>query len=552
MVGRFRPGRVSYEDEAFEQQERRQSLRVEQDVIEGRGYYGNELGGPIGAGIRDGVGISGIEGLRDDADSDKLLSLSGSSSSGSVVSVKQVRRESFRSTTHTGTDLNILPIQGDDLHILPIDEREREYAGSRRSRRSSVHSTRYTQQNESEVITTTQVSRKRSRHAIFHPDILKCRERCSDPFRFTTTYSTSVHVERYVAEFTSQPHRADSYWSSWSSESNYETLFHLSRAYAHMATSTSTTLTVSLRRSYEFRAIKILKHIAFPTSFMGIKYGPNRLAEAQVYLGHVYAEGRLGKAINHNKAYRLFLLAAKAGNPEANYAVARCCELGHGCKRNFKRHVKYLERSARANYHYAMHKYSLLLINGSVGFPRNPLQGRLYLERVVKITKESHGLYLYDLGSLYDDHPNPNFRSDHERAFDFYYRAANLGYSKAQYKLGSCYESGHLVYEVNHQESFYWYARAAEQSCHKAQLKLSSFYRRGIDYVVQKDEKRAFQWALQAAGQSYAEAEYQVGYYYHYGVGIQVDYSQARRWYIRAANRNYNLAHDRLRELRDY
>ncbi|WP_025898782.1 tetratricopeptide repeat protein [Sneathiella glossodoripedis] len=67
---------------------------------------------------------------------------------------------------------------------------------------------------------------------------------------------------------------------------------------------------------------------------------------------------------------------------------------------------------------------------------------------------------------------------DQKTAFEWYLRAANSGYSFAQYKIGEAYYFGH-VYEVNHTFAESWLKLAADKEVADAMLLLAEMYNAG-------------------------------------------------------------------------
>jgi uncharacterized protein len=152
-------------------------------------------------------------------------------------------------------------------------------------------------------------------------------------------------------------------------------------------------------------------------------------------------------------------------------------------------------------------------------------------------------------------------------AHDLFLRAAQLGYSPSQYKLGLCYEYGLLelaidarrsigkfiTFEIVMSTQFFlvaWYTRAAEQGDPEAELALSGWYLTGAEGVLKQSDTEAYLWARKAADKGLAKAEYAVGYYSEHGVGVRIDGEEARKWYLRASGQGNKRAVQRLKELK--
>jgi TPR repeat protein len=128
-------------------------------------------------------------------------------------------------------------------------------------------------------------------------------------------------------------------------------------------------------------------------------------------------------------------------------------------------------------------------------------------------------------------------------------KSAQLGYAPSQYQLGLAYEYGYLGLPVDPRRSIAWYSKAATQGDPDAELALSGWYLTGFNQVLLKNDHEAYLWARKAADKGLAKAEYAVGYFLEYGVGVQPDFDDARRWYMRSAGQGNKRAVQRLNEI---
>lgn len=106
---------------------------------------------------------------------------------------------------------------------------------------------------------------------------------------------------------------------------------------------------------------------------------------------------------------------------------------------------------------------------------------------------------------------------DYATALELYTKAANQGYTRAQFSLGYMYETGEGVAQ-NPAEAAQWYQRAAEQGYAVAQFYLGNMYEIGDG--VGKNYNAAVLWYQKAAEQGYANAQYGLGLMYYYGRGV--------------------------------
>ena len=80
-----------------------------------------------------------------------------------------------------------------------------------------------------------------------------------------------------------------------------------------------------------------------------------------------------------------------------------------------------------------------------------------------------------------------------------------------------------------------WFRRAAQQGFARAQYNLGVLYTNGDG--VPQDPSQAAQWFRRAADQEDAKAQYNLGLLYAKGVGVPQDYREAYVWFTLAAAR---------------
>ncbi|KAL1406098.1 hypothetical protein Q8F55_007781 [Vanrija albida] len=275
-------------------------------------------------------------------------------------------------------------------------------------------------------------------------------------------------------------------------------------------------------------------------------------ADAQFFLANLYGTGQLGLAVDHEKAYYLYLMASKLNHPAATYRAAVCCELGAGTKRDPGRSVLFYRKAAALGDTAAMYKLALILLNGIMNHPRNPREALVWLRRAAAQADEDNPHALHELALL---HERPNNGTNGVIPFDpnlsreYLTQAGQLGYPPAQFKLGSCHEFGTLGFPIDPRRSIAWYTRAAEKGEAEAELALSGWYLTGSEGVLKQSDTEAYLWGRKAANKGLAKAEYAVGYYTEIGIGVKQDMELAKRWYMRAASQNHKRAMQRLAEL---
>lgn len=172
----------------------------------------------------------------------------------------------------------------------------------------------------------------------------------------------------------------------------------------------------------------------------------------------------------------------------------------------------------------------------------------------------------FTLGNLYTD------RKKYKEAFEWFLKAAKLGYDQAQYKVGIFYEHGagiikdyseaekwylkaasqkHLEaqfnlgllkisgedVEKNYKEAFNWFIKLAESGDSRAQLMIASLYMEGKG--IAKNLRQAFYWLSKSAEQGVPESQFELGILYYKGKGTKTNKVQAYKWFSIASMENY-------------
>ena len=105
-------------------------------------------------------------------------------------------------------------------------------------------------------------------------------------------------------------------------------------------------------------------------------------------------------------------------------------------------------------------------------------------------------------------------------AYPMLQKLADQGHIKRreQCMLGFCYYCGWGV-EENNIKAVEWFTKAAEQGYDKAQFMLGSCYYNGV--AVEEDKNKAVEWYQKAAEQGFDKAQYKLGNCYACGYGIE-------------------------------
>ncbi|KAG8907567.1 hypothetical protein FRC01_007641 [Tulasnella sp. 417] len=274
-------------------------------------------------------------------------------------------------------------------------------------------------------------------------------------------------------------------------------------------------------------------------------------ADAQFFLANCHGTGMLGLQVDHERAYHLYLQAAKQNHPAACYRVGVCNDIGAGTKKDPARAFTFYRKAASLGDTAAMYKLGTILLRGGSGQPPNAREAVQWLKRAAEQADEENPHALFTLAGLHERADNEGMViHDVTYAIELYTKAGQLGHVPSQLKLGASYEQGLMGCPVDPRKSIAWYSKAAEKGDPEAELSLSGWYLTGAEGILKQSDSEAYLWARKAANKAWPRAEYAVGYYAETGIGVQQDMELAKRWYMRAAAQGNKRAMARLTELK--
>lgn len=184
--------------------------------------------------------------------------------------------------------------------------------------------------------------------------------------------------------------------------------------------------------------------------------------KGQHRLANLYWFGR-GITKDTKKATELYEKAAKGGYPTANYVLSNMYLFGDGLTQNEKKGLDYLRKAAKLGYAPAEALYGVLLISeyerpGSLH--KNIPLGLTYLtaaaEKDYAPAYDQLGIFCDTVG--YGTIENGAIASYNEKTLPYLQKAADLGFSDAQYHLGN-----YLYFNGNSKDGMKWWYEAAKQ-----------------------------------------------------------------------------------------
>ena len=268
---------------------------------------------------------------------------------------------------------------------------------------------------------------------------------------------------------------------------------------------------------------------------------------AQYYLADGYFSGLFNKGKpDYDKAFPLFISAAKHGHAEAGYRAALCYEFGWGCRTDGAKAVPFYRQAASKNHPGAMLRLAKACLIGDMGLSKRYREGVKWLKRAAESADYQYNQAPYDLGLLHETGYGDDIFKDESYTAQLFTKSADLGHAEASYRLGDAYEHGNLSCPKDPALAVHFYTGAAERDHPMAQMALCAWYMVGAEPVLEKDENEAYQWALKAAEQGLAKAEYAVGYFSESGLGCRVDTLAANHWFSMAAQHGDERAIHRM------
>ncbi|KAF8640763.1 hypothetical protein AX17_000413 [Amanita inopinata Kibby_2008] len=270
---------------------------------------------------------------------------------------------------------------------------------------------------------------------------------------------------------------------------------------------------------------------------------------SQYFLADCYANG-IGTVKNKqdfDRAYPLFVLAAKHGHPDAAYRAGTCCENGWGCRRESAKAVQFYRKAAAALHPGAMYRLGIAELNGELSLSKSPKEGVKWLKRSAEHGTAEFPHALHELALLHERGIDNVLFVDFEYSVELLAQAAELGYAPSAYRLGECYEYGKMGCPQDAALSIHYYNIAAQQNHREACFALTAWYLVGSPSVLPQSDTEAFLWAQKAADAGLAKAMYAVGYFLEVGIGTPANMADALVYYKRAAEHGDKRAAQRLK-----
>lgn len=195
-----------------------------------------------------------------------------------------------------------------------------------------------------------------------------------------------------------------------------------------------------------------------------------------------------------------YYLLAMQDDAEAQYLLACCYHDGYGVAVNDTVALYWGRRSAEHNHPAGLYFLAFFYETAKVVARNTANSETLYKQAYdIALPLALHGdaSAQFVVGKILD-YGNGGVRQNQEAAVRWYMRAAEQGYSGAQFNLGNCYELGEGVAQ-DKRSAAYWYRQAADQGDIDAQYTLGLCYATGEG--VTKSANTAIKWFMKSARQ---------------------------------------------------
>jgi len=261
--------------------------------------------------------------------------------------------------------------------------------------------------------------------------------------------------------------------------------------------------------------------------------------EAFLYLGKLYYLPNS----NYDKAYSAFRNSIKNKYPLAYYEIGYMVENGYGCRKSKEKAVSCYMKAASCGSIDAMYRLGIAYLYKELGLNSIP-KGIKYLD---KATVLGHGEAAYKLSNIYETGIDGYLDKSENLALRYLQESAELSYTPALDKLGWTYENGRLGNIKDSSKAFYYYMKASNNGYSQSMYSLAGLIMDNANI----DDRLAYDWMLKATkvAEPLNKAFYGMGVFYEYGVGVAKNLVAALDWYKKARDNNVPDAEQKIKDL---
>jgi TPR repeat protein len=204
------------------------------------------------------------------------------------------------------------------------------------------------------------------------------------------------------------------------------------------------------RESYVKEATSLLKKIADRGHVL-----------AQYTLADCFANGigTVKGRQDFDRAFPLFVSAAKHNHVDAAYRAGACCEYGWGCRKDSGKAVQFYKKAAAQQHPGALFRLGQAEMNGELGLSKNSKEGVKFLKRSAENATAEFPHALHELALCHEKGVTNVIFVDLDYAAELLAQAAELGYAPSAFRLGECYEYGTMGCPQDPALSIHYYVR---------------------------------------------------------------------------------------------
>ena len=286
--------------------------------------------------------------------------------------------------------------------------------------------------------------------------------------------------------------------------------------------------------------------------------------EGSYAIYRIMAEGKCRELSYGEAIYRL-RIAAELGSIPAAEALARCYETGEISGKSGLDAAFWYEKAAKGSADASL-MLAQMYADGEV-LVKNPFYAKYYLSKTEndkKLKKQSKKL-LRRIGdcdaiepgeiilpdrseSIYDLALEAELRTELHIAFYFLLQSAELGYTRAQYRVAQCYEKGAGV-EKSPASAVKWYQAASDAGFLDAILSLAECYR--VGFGVEKSNEKCVECYRKAAETGDAASIFLLAETLFVGTLCKKNIPEAVKLYQKSALKTYSPAIHKINEIFD-
>ncbi|EDN70554.1 Sel1-like repeat [Beggiatoa sp. PS] len=263
-------------------------------------------------------------------------------------------------------------------------------------------------------------------------------------------------------------------------------------------------------------------------------------AEAQLDLAYTYREKDITQFIDWlrqaaeqedtvNELTREFSGIESPQN-RARFELGRIYESGKdGVAKDYEQAIFWYQKAVKHGSKWA---------KSSVEFLQAEIQ---YLGKCRQAAERGNAEAQYRLGREEEKLEHEEILEHHEKAVDWFQKAAEQGHIEAQFHLAQAYETGQGIAQ-NQKQAVYWYRQVAEREITEFEIDHTQFDLNQRKNETQENYEQRMTWYRQELKNIYAEAQFNLGYAYGSSEGISQDDKQAVDWYRKSAGNGHKRA----------